>query len=694
MSRAPLSLLILPSLVLASACGGGDDDTDTVTDMGPVDMSTGPDQDGDEWLDGEDNCLMIPNPEQRDRDRDGIGDLCDSCPASPGNEEAGCNFVDEVEPNDVTAQAISVVPMGQFREVRGAVEDPTVDQQAVDTYDITVEAKSLYRIRLARADAGSRLQPGFTVSGPGYAPRGAADLFIAERDVYFSQAGTYTITVGDQRGLFGSDASGDEDDTYALAIEEVEVDVRTLTLPANDREIPLIDPTEIVLFETDLVEERFTFIQLAGVVDDDFNNIDTIVAIELSDGQSAESDNVGADVTDSRIVLENAATGTARVVIDHAQILGPRTIPYAVQLSVAQFEILPELEPNDAPELAARLQFPDEPGGMPDFTDGVIQRKAVPDFDWYSFEGDAGEFVRLRVTGQGTLEPFAALFEQTGATAAEVSLIVDADGAPSAQIEAILASTGTYFLAVGDRRNVDDDQSVGGEQFAYTIQATNAFPEVRNIILNSGDFGTTVNSDGRLETNTLLPNMVSVADVQLGGNLAGITPVLAILGQAGDGILAQGLPGARRIGALLDTAAVEYPITLYNANRLKGGYTYNLGVQFEPVMPEVESEPNDSPGQADVIMGTPGTFVPAALTGTIAPDDPDRFTFTTVQPAPVTIFANADGPIDIIVRDMEGLVVGNGNGVIQNFNPPAGPGTYRLQIVAAQGSDYQIIFTD
>ena len=38
-----------------------------------------PDIDGDGVLNNYDNCGLLPNPDQRDRDSDRVGDACDNC---------------------------------------------------------------------------------------------------------------------------------------------------------------------------------------------------------------------------------------------------------------------------------------------------------------------------------------------------------------------------------------------------------------------------------------------------------------------------------------------------------------------------------------------------------------------------------------------------------------------------------------
>ena len=62
-------------------------------DMGPYEMDTLTNSDGDALPDYQDNCPLIANTDQVDSDEDGVGDVCDACADTPTGaavDETGC----------------------------------------------------------------------------------------------------------------------------------------------------------------------------------------------------------------------------------------------------------------------------------------------------------------------------------------------------------------------------------------------------------------------------------------------------------------------------------------------------------------------------------------------------------------------------------------------------------------------------
>jgi streptogramin lyase len=70
-----------------------------VCDAFPLDAHETRDTDGDGIGDNRDSCPVIANPDQRDTDGDGVGDVCDVCPTG-GADTDGDGVCDPVDPDD------------------------------------------------------------------------------------------------------------------------------------------------------------------------------------------------------------------------------------------------------------------------------------------------------------------------------------------------------------------------------------------------------------------------------------------------------------------------------------------------------------------------------------------------------------------------------------------------------------------
>ena len=692
-----LRRLLLPALGLALTVACGDDGnggpSNGTSDAGPV----GPDMDGDGWLDDNDNCPTVTNFEQRDRDNDGIGDLCDSCPATPNAEalesEDPCLPVDEQEPNDESnqAQALQLLPMGQFREVRGVIETPRSNNQAFDRYQITVDAGDLYRIRVARSDAASSIEPAFEVTGPDFAARQAEDRFIATREVYFPRAGTYEVAVTDRRGLFGDTPRGGDTESYALSIEAVEAQTRTVEIGAEgfeDRLFVFEDPNSITILESTITEGlRFSFFTTRTELGrgDAETGLDTILVVELPD-LILENDDVGRGVTDSQLTIEDIPADTPiRIVLDHARRIGPADLEYEIRLTVQQNDRFPELEPNDTVETASPLQYPfcdsDIPTERREQVDGLIESRAfVADTDWYEFTPAAGDVIRFEVGqkpgGGGSFSPFYEVLELRGGTPVP---LYEAEGESSALIPMVFPESKPYFLRVDHGPNLEPNADpAGGPLFDYRVFMQCLSPVNREPFTASASRTREVVQNNDISRYALVPQgQTVVADVlvtqaRLGtdpGAGPEMTPELQLLGEDAVGRIARsaGLIGFGRVAGLLEPEDLESSsvLTIFNPNGFQA-FNHRLAVDFEPVTPtdEEADEPNNRIADATVV-----TTLPVAVKGSVTPSDPDFIRFTG-DGSTLDVFANANGnTIGILITDEVGNPIENQPNRILDFDP-------------------------
>lgn len=686
----------LAALALAlGGCGGDAPGTDAgPADTGPADVGPDyPDRDGDEWPDDVDNCPDVPNPEQRDRDGDGFGDACDTCPSTPNGGRDGqpgqedCEWVEEREPNDRPdqAQAITLLPAGKIREIRGVIEGPSPAGQAWDRFQVMLPARSLLTVRVARSSAQSLLEPAVVVSGGGYqTSRTAEGLFVAEREIYTAEAGVYEIAVADRRGAFEGEPKGSLDFGYALAIQVSAPEPTTVSLPLAGQLVTLDPPGRVPLYSLTIPASPLTRFATDTTLGRGLSSsgADTILVVEFEDGRVIENDALAEGYIDARVLVDLPATQVVRVALDHHRLYG-RALD--VRLTIDQPSPSAELEPNDTPELATPLVFPGE-------TTGVIGRPVntqmgPPDVDWYTFEATEGRVIAFSgaIRPNSMVDPIMALVTLDDGEIEVLYQNRNSSGL-SPRIEAILPETRRYYLVVADEQNLGDPPYRGDETFGYTVFAEPTALRPGIVLTATGALSGQLNPGGRLDRHLAVTDAPTLLVVDIDqAEPRENHPEVRIYGPGGRGLLGQ---GTRRALAYLP-APESYVVAVHNGNEGRGGagYTWSGLAEYIRLEAKAEAEPNDDAGQeqrlasgADVLLGTLADTsdrdrqVIAALTG---------------QRLDAILSQGARGK-QVQVLDAAGVQVAQGVGGVRGFEIPS-DGDYTLVVSGNRPGPYTLI---
>jgi hypothetical protein len=680
--------LVALAFVLGVACDG----EDPQPDAGAADMGIGVpgDTDGDEWPEDVDSCPGLSNPEQRDRDRDGIGDACDTCPSTPNDgvtspAQDACSPEMEAEPNDDVPAPITLETPGRIREIRGTIE-AGAGRQAVDRFAVMIPARTLLMLRVARARPESLLEPSITVTGGAFTVERYADgAFAATRQIYAAETGLYEIAVTDRRGTDG-EPRGADTYAYALAIETEVASPEPLEAPFARRPFVLEPAGTIGIYEVEAGPSPY--LRIATETDLGLgatSGLDTILIVER-EGEVIENDDIASGFVDARVVLDLERAEVLRVTIDHRRAFGS---DLEVRLTIDEPPTNEEVEPNDVIELASQLVFPGETIGR--INEPADPDLGPPDVDWYRFDATAGQIVAITglIPANSQVDPILVLSRLDPSGRIDLYENLDSSGlAP--RIEAILHEAGPYAVGVADQRNDGPPPFVGSNtdvlmRYGLYAEPVGLQPEAV-VLTSSGALTAQLQPGGRLVRHLVIAAGPTILAVDTTGvSSPDVEPFLRIYGPNLAGLFGEGLRSAAAYLPMPET----YVVAVHNGNAGKGdpSFTYDLFATLIPIAGAVaETEPNDTIEDAD-----DGGAPPAAFTGELTADDTDVFRIALAAGQTVT-FAIGEGRAgkNLLLYDGTGAVAG-GAGRIAGFTA-ASAGDHFVSVAGAPSRYTLVVF--
>lgn len=256
---------LLPALVLSGACGNEPEQEEPL----PFEED-GPDSDGDEdggdHADGDgvadggdgdgpvdgvgDNCPAISNPDQRDRDRDEVGDACDWLPyfydpSNPQGDDVPILREETGPPNGTFQEARDGWQIQVPFRLEGALSAPG----EIDHYAIEIDGPTTLLVHME--PLGGSIWPGLIFVGDEPSNEGYQAVVLADnsgeevvQDVHLPYRGRYIVAVSDFRTLTSQGQSGGANFGYRLSLSSPPLpEPEVISLPAPrvvttyDREI-------------------------------------------------------------------------------------------------------------------------------------------------------------------------------------------------------------------------------------------------------------------------------------------------------------------------------------------------------------------------------------------------------------------------------------------------------------------------
>lgn len=455
----------------------------------PVDMGDPNDRDGDGLLNEQDNCPDLANMDQADRDRDGVGDVCDMYPTfyDPTNPQTYVVIPEDVQqPNDSPEEgrqgwALPFMASGAIEAVNDGAGD-------VDFHSFYVPEPMVVMVSIDTVSPG--LYPAALIAGYQVPNAGVLRISVAPgqgqaavREFFAPVPGFYTVAVSDIRNFINTQPDvGSPALTYTLRVSAPPLPTATpLSVPSPP--VPRDFKNGVVVHEVDARNVRALSVQSSpAALGMDVLYQPTITIYDPDEKKTLAYSQLEQNNATTSAASLRALVGRQRqklyVIEDFVQANGePKIVLSADAPTLTQ-----EDETVEAPqdERTANLIWLDEGTKISGAIGEPRQMGAVADQDLYLFSMRKGDSFKVLIspTIGGSLVPELEIGHAyaQGDQVAFFSLVsVDPDEMiPDNErtLEYVVTADqeGDFALRVRHQPNQGADVIQGGGAFGYTVE--------------------------------------------------------------------------------------------------------------------------------------------------------------------------------------------------------------------------------